>query len=59
MTYSKAFLRALEWRIVAMIIDFTVAYLLTGQIIFSLGLSGTSNIVRTIAHTIFIKHRGH
>ncbi len=57
MTLKRAFLHALEWRLIAATIDFIVVYLITGEIIFSLGVSGASNAIRTIVHAFWVKYR--
>ncbi|OGY63588.1 MAG: hypothetical protein A3I24_01430 [Candidatus Harrisonbacteria bacterium RIFCSPLOWO2_02_FULL_41_13b] len=57
MTFKRAFLHALEWRLIAATIDFVVVYLVTGRIVFSLGVSGASNIIRTIVHVFWVKYR--
>lgn len=59
LSFKTAAIRALEWRVVSFLTDFTVVFLITRKIVFSLGITGTSNIVRTIVHMFWIKRRGH
>lgn len=59
MSFRTALLRALEWRVVAIIIDLLVVYLITGQFVLSAGIAGASNTVRTFVHALWIKKRGH
>ena len=57
MTLKRAFLHALEWRLIASTIDFVVVYTMTGKIVFSLGIAGVSNAIRTIVHAFWVKCR--
>lgn len=57
MTIRRAFLHALEWRLIASTIDFIVVYLATGRIVFSLGITGVSNAIRTVVHAFWVKYR--
>ncbi|MBI5134958.1 DUF2061 domain-containing protein [Candidatus Uhrbacteria bacterium] len=57
MTLKRAFLHALEWRLIASTIDFVVVYFATGKVIFSLGVTGASNAIRTIVHAFWVKYR--
>ena len=59
MNMKTALLRALEWRAVSIVIDFSIVYAITGKFALSAGIIGASNTVRTIAHAFWIKRRGH
>lgn len=59
MSYRVALARAIEWRVVALLIDFTISYAVTGLFTFSVGLTSLSNVVRTIVHALWIRRRGH
>ncbi len=59
LTIWQAFRRAIEWRIVAVMIDFTVVFLLTRKLVLSVGITSISNGVRTVVHAFWIKKRGH
>lgn len=54
-TWFQAVLHALEWRIIAVLIDGTVVYLITRQLNVALAIASISAICRTIGHTIWIK----
>jgi hypothetical protein len=59
LSYKQGFLRALEWRAVAVLVDAVIVYLITHQFLLSLGITGASNITKTIVHALWIKKRGH
>ncbi len=59
LSYKQGLVRALEWRVVAILVDAIVIYAITRKLILSLGLTGASNITKTIVHAIWIKKRGH
>ena len=59
LSFKAAAVRAIEWRAVSVVIDFTVTYVITRRLVLSLGITSISNFARTIAHTFWIKKRGH
>ena len=59
LTTKQAVIRALEWRVVAILVDFLVSLLLTGQVVVALGIASVSNVIKTIVHALWIKYRGH
>ncbi len=54
-TWKKSFIHAIEWRIIAVILDFLVILIITGKPSLSLALSSISAAVRTVGHAIWIK----
>lgn len=59
LSYRQGLIRALEWRVVAVLVDAIIIYLITHQFLLSLGITGASNITKTIVHALWIKKRGH
>lgn len=58
MKFTTAIMRALEWRIVSLCVDFTIVFLLTGEFYLSAGICGASNTARTLVHALWIQRRG-
>lgn len=60
MTLFQSFIHAVQWRIIAVIIDFIVVYIMTGELHLSFAVAGISAVVRTLVHTVWawIKFRG-
>lgn len=58
MKLTTAFMRAVEWRVVAILVDFTVVYLFTGKLILSAGITSASAVARTVVHAFWIHKRG-
>lgn len=59
LSYRQGLIRALEWRIVAVLVDAVIIYIITRHFLLSLGITSASNIAKTIVHALWIKKRGH
>lgn len=59
LTLGQACGRALEWRVVALALDFVVVFGMTGRVALSAGVASVSALVKTVAHGLWIYQRGH
>lgn len=59
LTIKQAVGRAVEWRIIAALIDFLVLLALTGHVIIAIGITGISSVIKTVINALWIKYRGH
>ncbi len=52
-----SFVKALEWRALALIVDFTIAYLWTRKISLSIGIVSVASVIKILVFTIWHKKR--
>lgn len=55
MNWKQAFIHALEWRIISIVIDFCIVFALTGKFVLSLTISSVSALARTVGHAVWVK----
>ena len=54
-TWFQAIIHALEWRIIAVLIDGMIIFIITRRFGMALSIAGISALARTVGHAIWIK----
>ncbi len=55
--WVQAVRKAVEWRIISVIIDFCVAFLFTGEVKLSLGIASATGFIKFITNIVWIRKR--
>ena len=55
LTWPKALIHAVEWRVISVCIDFLVAYLFTHDFNISFSVAGLGAVLKTIGHMVWVK----
>jgi len=55
--YASNVYLAMEWRIIATLLTFLSAYIVSGNIIVSTKIASVEVLIKIIAHAIWLKHR--
>lgn len=54
-SWPKAIAHALEWRVISIFIDFTVAYLITKNFSISFSITSINALLKTFGHAAWVK----
>lgn len=55
--WFQALRKAVEWRMISVVIDFFVAYLFTGRAKLSVGIAGLTGFIKFCTNIIWIRKR--